>query len=654
MKRIIRGFGLTTVVIVVIALIVFAYIGYYNGLVDEISNTGASENAALNSKITSCGCFIELMTTYGNQFLANGGSIKDSEYFSSIIYNAETNEFNMDGTIGSEYPAEIGNITGIGPIPQNGIDKQEINLAISYNKFFSDFFKRFPEITWIYYTSQNGFINIYPWVSSKTFKYSEDLKDVAFYRMAAPENNRFGESVWTPVYIDAAGKGQMTTLSSPIYFKDDFKGVLSLDFTTDKLSELLQSKYDGYIVDNDNNIISSSKQSGESTVLSLKEVSGFSDANLQAVSSAKYNSVQKIGNYYIYKARIYDAPWTLLIVEPMYSIVGEALILTLPEIIIGILLLFGYFVFMNLQNAEALLKKASLTDPLTGLNNRRYLDAIIEKEIARADRYKESLSMASLDLDHFKTVNDTWGHPMGDEVLKLVANIVRQSIRESDVIVRMGGEEFAILLPHTDISDAYMVAERARQAIEAESHPIVGKVTASFGVAERQSGETYNSLYRRVDEAMYRAKNSGRNRVITYEEKADNPSVTIKMEWNAAWECGEANIDRQHISIIELGNRLVGMAAASADGVEQQLDVLLEQFSEHFSYEEKIMAAINYPDLDRHKEIHQKLIEKILKIKESSKSGEIKPSLLFSFIMDDAVIGHLLEEDVKFFPYIKK
>lgn len=655
MKALIRRIGLPAVVLIVIALIVFAYIGYYNGLVEEVSTTGASEQADLNGKITTCACFAELMTTYSEKYLASGGATKDAEEFGSIIYYAATNEYHMDGTKGAEYSTKMGNITGIGPIPQSGTDKAELNLTISYNDYFSEFYRRLPEITWIYYTSENGFIFMYPWVSSTDFKYSEDLKKVAFYSVATPENNRFREAVWTPVYLDAASKGTMITLSSPVYFGDDFKGVLSLDLTTDVLRDILQSNFDGYIVDGENNVISASKQSeAGSNIISLKDYTGLTDSDIQAVSSAKHDVVQKIGNHYIYKTRLYDAPWTLLIVVPLYSVVGKALVLTLPEIIIGILLLFGYFVLMNLQKAESLLEKASLTDPLTGLNNRRYLDAMIEKEIARVDRYKENLSMASLDLDRFKKVNDTWGHPIGDEVLKLVSNVVKNSIRKSDVLVRLGGEEFAILLPHTDIAAAHMVAEKTRQAIEEASHPIAGKVTASFGIAERQSGETYNSLYRRVDKALYRAKELGRNCVIAYEENADISEDPAKIEWNSAWDCGENNIDLQHRELLKLGNKLIETNPKDKEEIRAQLDDIIKLTVEHFKFEEQVLKSIAYPDLESHAAAHKKLVEKAIEKRDLALLGTIKLSTLFFFLMDEVLAGHMLEEDIKFFPYIKK
>lgn len=653
--KIFRKIGLLIVATIVSALIIVTFIDYHNGLIAEFSNTGVSAQADLNGRITTSTCFVELMTTLGNEYFSAGGTTMDSKDFGLLNYNAEANEYNMDGIKGATYATEKGNLTGVGAIPQSGVDKEEINLALSFNNYFSHFYNRLPEIAWMYYTSENGFINMYPWISSTDFKYSEELKDVAFYSVATPENDPTRAAVWTPVYVDAAGKGLMITLSSPIYNEDEFKGVISLDFTTNVLGGILQSEYESYLVDSEYNVIASSRQNGANgTVPNLKDGAEFTDADIQAVMSSKYDVIAKAGTYYIFKARLADAPWTVLIVAPISSIIGKTLVLTLPEIIIGVLLLFAYFVLMNLRKAERLIRNASLTDPLTGLNNRRFLDAMIEKEMARADRYKESLSIANLDLDRFKKVNDTWGHPIGDEVLKQTATIVKNSIRESDVLIRLGGEEFAILLPQTDIDAAYMVAERARKAIEEASHPIAGKVTASFGVAERQNGESYNNLYRRVDEALYSAKNKGRNCVVVYEEKNDKLAFTVKIEWNPAWECGEAGIDMQHRRLLELGNKLFGMVKADPKDFIYHLQILINHIVEHFEYEESVQKAIGYPESENHAKLHLELTEKALQIKEAFMAGKMKSSAMISFIMDDVIIGHLLEEDTKFFPYYKE
>ena len=124
-------------------------------------------------------------------------------------------------------------------------------------------------------------------------------------------------------------------------------------------------------------------------------------------------------------------------------------------------------------------------DQLTGLYNRHYFEMIITDEMDRSDRYGEPLSMLLLDLDHFKIVNDTWGHPVGDELLQLTANVIGRNIRTSDVLIRFGGEEFVVLMPQTTKEGIIEAADKIRIAIEQEHHPITGIRTVSIGVAQR-------------------------------------------------------------------------------------------------------------------------------------------------------------------------
>ncbi|MBP2642095.1 MAG: diguanylate cyclase and metal dependent phosphohydrolase [Firmicutes bacterium] len=161
----------------------------------------------------------------------------------------------------------------------------------------------------------------------------------------------------------------------------------------------------------------------------------------------------------------------------------------------------------------------SYHDQLTGLFNRRFLDMIIGREMERSDRYNEPLSMIVLDLDHFKKVNDTWGHPIGDEVLKQTAAIAGNIIRKSDILARLGGEEFVIVMPATTLGGAIILAEKLRETLDKNSHPLIGKYTASFGVAERVKFESFKHWYKRADGALYRAKARGRNQVDGFSDQ---------------------------------------------------------------------------------------------------------------------------------------
>jgi diguanylate cyclase len=163
--------------------------------------------------------------------------------------------------------------------------------------------------------------------------------------------------------------------------------------------------------------------------------------------------------------------------------------------------------------AEAMARMASV-DYLTGLFNRRHLDMTIRTEIDHAERYDRPVSVILFDIDRFKQLNDRHGHDMGDYILENLAIRVLQSLRGSDVFGRWGGEEFLIVAPETDYDHAFQLAERLRELIAAEPLGPAPLVTASFGVAAYQGGDSLETLVKRADEALYEAKHSGRNRVV--------------------------------------------------------------------------------------------------------------------------------------------
>jgi diguanylate cyclase (GGDEF)-like protein len=169
---------------------------------------------------------------------------------------------------------------------------------------------------------------------------------------------------------------------------------------------------------------------------------------------------------------------------------------------------------------ERELERQARKDMLTGLNNRRYFHELAEQELARARRNGEALTLLMLDVDHFKQVNDTYGHDIGDAALKKLSEICTHTFRVIDIVGRLGGEEFAALLPETGTTQALEVAERLRQAVESAGIKLadgsIVRFTISIGVAS--SGATDDKVekaLKRADDALYRAKNEGRNRVCS-------------------------------------------------------------------------------------------------------------------------------------------
>jgi diguanylate cyclase (GGDEF)-like protein len=177
----------------------------------------------------------------------------------------------------------------------------------------------------------------------------------------------------------------------------------------------------------------------------------------------------------------------------------------------------------NLQLQETL-RRQSVRDPLTGLFNRRYLEESLDREISRSRRNGQPLALIMLDIDHFKRVNDTHGHDGGDEVLRLVAALMVQSLRKADVACRYGGEEFTLILPEASLPDALLKAEQLREATQQlqivyQHQPI--PVTLSLGVAGlHDQVADGNQLLGAADAALYRAKQEGRNRVVASSEVA--------------------------------------------------------------------------------------------------------------------------------------
>lgn len=175
-----------------------------------------------------------------------------------------------------------------------------------------------------------------------------------------------------------------------------------------------------------------------------------------------------------------------------------------------------------LRNAQlhAAVQQQAITDPLTGLYNRRGFSDLAEHELLRAQRFNRPLSMILIDIDRFKEINDTYGHLMGDKILSTVSANCRAELRQVDIIARYGGDEFIVLLPETVLQEALKVAERLRLRVENLRFHHNGDIlntTICLGVAELQPRDTLKSLIERTDQALYRAKQSGRNQVEIYE-----------------------------------------------------------------------------------------------------------------------------------------
>ncbi len=183
-------------------------------------------------------------------------------------------------------------------------------------------------------------------------------------------------------------------------------------------------------------------------------------------------------------------------------------------------MLFGFLTsyFLNRSNKIIFLNKKKLEelairDELTGLFNRKKLDEVLVNELRRSERFGHKFVLLFLDIDHFKDVNDNFGHQVGDNVLVEITKLIKHNTRSTDIVIRWGGEEFVVLFFETDIDMALKLAENLRQKVEQNEFKLVGHKTISIGLSANQEGDTADTMIKRADEALYKAKHNGRNTI---------------------------------------------------------------------------------------------------------------------------------------------
>jgi diguanylate cyclase (GGDEF)-like protein/hemerythrin-like metal-binding protein len=303
------------------------------------------------------------------------------------------------------------------------------------------------------------------------------------------------------------------------------------------------------------------------------------------------------------------------------------------------------------------------TDSLTGAWNRLRLEAAAKNEILRLGRYRHPVSMIFADLDHFKEINDKFGHGIGDKVLRGFCDVVRRTMRVLDVLGRWGGEEFVIILPNTGQDTAYILARRICELLRQQDFLPVPKVTVSFGVTECGPGESFESWFSRADRAMYQAKKNGRNQVIVGAKPQGAATVSerfggnlVLLVWDDRYQSGEPNIDIQHKKLFQKANSLLAatMNSVPVDDVLGLVDDLLQDVKEHFRYEESIIVETDFPGIEKHLSLHKALLERSEKLKMKAMEGDLALGNLFTFLAYDLVASHILGEDRKFFPYLRQ
>lgn len=217
-------------------------------------------------------------------------------------------------------------------------------------------------------------------------------------------------------------------------------------------------------------------------------------------------SLIKVALSIIITMSVYETTKQLIL--PSLTLVESHVITIIFTTIIGTFI--SYIALINYKKVQ---EEFTSKEYLTGLYNRYHLDESLERKLKQSKRYSTIFGVMMIDIDHFKAVNDDYGHQAGDTILKEFANVLKNNSRETDIIGRWGGEEFLIIVENIDKDNIFKLAEKLRTIIETYDFSFVKHITASFGVTVYRSGDNVTEIVGRADKALYKAKNSGRNSV---------------------------------------------------------------------------------------------------------------------------------------------
>ncbi len=367
-------------------------------------------------------------------------------------------------------------------------------------------------------------------VSERTKKYYHAAGILKYVRESEPRDvwyfrvRNMAEPYEINVDPDLAHKDTMTIFINyrVLDYKGRFIGATGIGLTVDavrKLMEEYQKRYqrDVYFVEKSGKIALFANRSGQpaENIRSIEGLGAQADVILkQGAGSYQYESG---GKSHLLNVRLIPELKWYLFVEKIedQALVGiqNALYLNIA-ICICISAIVLFLTSLTINRYQVSLEEMAATDSLTGLYNRHVFDALMPQAISEAKRSKKSLITMLIDIDHFKTINDSFGHITGDQVIKDIASLIRKNLRASDIVFRWGGEEYLVILKDCPISDAQAIAEKLRASVEEIALPLdnpSAKSTLSIGIAALRSDDSPDDMIVRADAALYTAKNRGRN-----------------------------------------------------------------------------------------------------------------------------------------------
>lgn len=411
----------------------------------------------------------------------------------------------------------------------------EIFAATELGRLLPPFYQQIGDISHIYYLSaQQGLLALYPWQRTTSLPNNlfHQLYQRPHYQQTQRTNWDKTKITWSEPYLDFNGVDTVITATVPVMRQQKLLGTLSIDLKLNQLAEKMR-RIQGYSYASTLLVSAKGHILGQSDIHSCPIQAQTLQACLPAALQDKTeqlqklpDGVQRVGGYLIGMITVRETGWRIFTILPadtlVFTVFGEMMNFTLFAV--GLIILFAlatykvHRLFTERRQLLQKMEKYANHDTLTGINNRRYFFSLAEPLVKHHWGQQQSLVVLALDIDHFKQINDTHGHAAGDKVLMQFAQRCQQVLRGHDVFGRIGGEEFAVVLPHTNEEQGLLVAERLRNIIAYAPFTLENsihlKITVSIGLASPfKQRETLKALLDAADQALYAAKANGRNRV---------------------------------------------------------------------------------------------------------------------------------------------
>ena len=457
--------------------------------------------AQLSSQHQRMEAFLEAMRGQAEERLRSNPQSALSRQLYPALQADSSGNLSLDRIPVDLPPALIGNLTGLGPLPATGSEREaRIHLALSLSPLLATASKLLDKaVAWIYFTSTDNFIYLYPWVPSNQFRFDPGIYHKSYWQEALTRHPPAEHATLSRPYQDFAGKGQMITLSQPITQIGQIIGLLSIDIEIATLEQTLRrlSPQSGtlFLVNQHRQILASS-QSG--TAPPLKQEASRADYHWQQGAFQLVHPVP-------------DTPLILIHRIALLPLLEMLLWQSATALLTLLCLVVAIFSSLRSRRLNRRLNYLSSHDALTGAFNRHHFDAFERRHILAGSRH---IGAIMFDCDHFKLVNDRFGHGVGDQVLIRLVQLCQPLQDLGCTLIRWGGEEFLLLVTGKDLPLAQL-AEQLRLRIAEHDWTEIApelRVTVSLGHCRQGPDVRLQEVIRRADIALYQAKANGRNR----------------------------------------------------------------------------------------------------------------------------------------------